>query len=341
MNRYLTIDQAAAISRSSPALQVLDVGEKLKYALEIMATPGTTLHVDGTYGDDTNDGQGWDSALKTIQAAVTAVPPGGTVRIRPRAIPITYTDPVSYAENVVIPATKSGIALVGYGTGRTQGGLPQIRPGTGVLPAITVRAPGCLIANLGVNGAGSLGGGILLDDDGASKVAFGTSILNCHFKNCAGHATDGRLGGAINWAATGGAWQILVKGNRFYKNLADMVLLGAGAGVTVQDVVIEDNMFSGPPDFVDVNLWLGGNGITGLVINRNVFGRLPEIAAGSVGRYIDLTGCVGVMHNNVFGCINTLTFRAAAMGTAGRVPATMLMANNWGEDCTTPFVHTA
>ncbi len=342
MRNFLTVEEAAAISRSSPALLNAGVGEKMRYLLAIGQAPGQAYYVDADIGDDVAyDGLAWDTPFKTIQAAINAAPAGSVIYIAPRGVAAGGTDPVSYAETLVIPNTKPGLSLVGYNTGRTQGGLPQIKKGSGAAALLTIRAPGCLIAGLGFNGGGSTGGGILLDDDGATKVAFGTSIIGCHFKNCVGSsATDGRTGGAIQWAATGGAWQVLIKGNRFYKNVADIVLLGAGGGVTVQDVMIEDNQFSGPPSSVDVNLWLGGNGITGLTLARNLFDALPALG-GSVGRYMDLTACVGVMHSNMFGCVNTLTFKAASMGTAARVPATVLMADNWGENCTTPFVHTA
>jgi len=322
----LTLDQAQAVSRSAPALQIASVGEKLRYALNFAALPKDIIYVDGDNGIDTNDGLSWDAPMKTIQAAVTLAPAGGTVLVKPKAIPVGSADPADYAETIIIPNTKPGLALIGYNTGRAQGALPQIKKGAGSTALLTIRAPGCLIAGLGFNGGSATGGGILLDDDGATKLAFGTSIIGCHFKNCAGSsATDGRLGGAIQWASTGGAWQILIKDCRFYKNLADIVLLGAGGGVTVQDVVIEDCVFSNPGTSVDVNLWLGGNGITGLVIRRCTFQELPAITSGSVARYMDLTGCVGVLTDCNFGCTG-LTFRNASMGTGARVPATVFIS---------------
>jgi len=61
--------------------------------------------------------------------------------------------------------------LIGVSRGRTQGGLPQLKDGTETTAAIlTIRAPGCLIANLGFNGSGNTGGGILLDADASTKM---------------------------------------------------------------------------------------------------------------------------------------------------------------------------
>lgn len=264
--------------------------------------------------------------------------------IKPRATTPLAVDPVSYAETIIIPNTKPGLSLIGYNTGRTQGGLPQIKINAGTTPMLTIRAPGCLIAGLGFNGINSLGGGILLDDDGGTtKTAFGTTIMGCHFKNCAGHATNGTLGGAIMFAfsVSGSPWQVLIKGNRFWKNLSDIVMMSLGTGTQLQDLVIEDNIFGGPPSAVDVNLWLGGAGVLGLVIRRNHFDALPAQAGGTVGKYMILQGSTGILHENFFGCVNTLTFKAASAGSAAWVPATVLMAGNWGENCTTPFVHTA
>lgn len=334
MNRsYMTLDEALAVDRLSPGHETFGVGTRLRAALTAFpfARGGHTWYVDGTNGSDTlNDGQSWDTAFKSIGAAIAAASAFDAIVVLPQAIPAGATDPVSYAENVVIPAGKPGLAVVGYGS-RTQGGLPQVKKGSGSTAQLTVRSPGCLIAGLGINGGGATGGGILLDDDGTTKTAFGAAIVGCHFKNCAGpSATDGRQGGAIQaaFSISGSPWQVRIAGNRFYKNLADIVNLNFGAGVTPQDWVIEDNDFSDPPANVDVHIWLGGNGITGLVIRGNRFPELPNIGGASVGRYMDLTGCTGLLADNAFGCTG-LTFRNASMGTGARVPATMFLARNY------------
>ena len=343
-NQYLSVSEAQAVNALMPGNQVYGVGDKLRNALMAGSPIPTKWIVDGTYGDDTKDGLSRATAFATIQKAIDSASSWDIILVVPKAIPLTATDPTDYAETLIIPATKPGLSIIGYNTGLAQGGMPQIKKGSGTVALLTIRAPGCLISGLGFNGGGSTGGGILLDDDGGvTKTAFGTTIDGCHFKNCKGSsATDGRTGGAIQAAmsGTGSPWQCRITGNRFYKNVCDIVLLGAGAGVQIQDWVIANNIFSDPAASVDVNLWLGGNGINGLVLNNNSFGPLPTLA-GSVVRYMILQGCSGVMHNNVFGCVNTLTFKAASVGTAGWVPATVLMANNWGENCTTPFVHTA
>jgi hypothetical protein len=301
---------------------------------------GTTRFVDGTNGSDSNNGSSWGNAYASIQAAVTASSAGDTVVIAAQTITAGATDPTSYAESITIVAAKTNLSLIGVNRGRTQMGLPQIKPGGAVNAAcLTIRASGCLIRNLGFNGNSAAGApinnGIILDDDGSAMAACGTTIENCHFKNCAGSSTtNGATGGAIVWSAKGGAWQVLIKGNRFYKNVADVCLLGTSTSVP-QDVIIEDNAFSGPAASVDCNLFLkgGGSGMNGVIVRNNVFNQLPSL--GTQARYIVATGCVGMLVGNTFGCQTNgtggtrMTFKVG--GSAAEIPTTMHVAGNFGQ----------
>lgn len=299
-------------------------------------------YVDGDNGSDSaNNGSAADKATKTIQQAITNAERGDVIFVRTKAMATGATDPARYTENIIIPADKDCLSLIGVGTGRSQGGLPQLMTGLTTTQALlTVRAPGCYIANMGFNGAVAIsggttntGGGILLDDDGSTKTAFGTTIENCHFKNCKGPTvTNAATGGAIQ--LSGAPWQILIRGNRFYKNVGDVVLLNTSNSVP-QDVIIEDNIFSGPAANVDCNLYLaGGSGMNGVVIKGNVFQQLPAIGSGSVKRFIYATGCTGMLIGNYFGCETCvggteITFKVG--GTGAEIPATMHMAANFGE----------
>jgi hypothetical protein len=251
---------------------------------------------------------------------------GDTVLIAPFDTEQTETDPSSFTENMVI--TASNVKLIGLSSNRTQGGLPQLKVGsTTTSPIITIRNAGTLIANLGFNGAGATGGGILLDDDGSTKVAFGTQIVGCHFKNCVGTtATDSRTGGAIQWAATGGAWQVRIEGNTFYKNVGDVVLKGT-TGSVPQDVVIANNDFLGLATSVDCHLYLaGGSGMASVMVKGNTFADvLPALGSGSVVRYADMTGCTGI----VAGSYTTTGFGAAK--DAAKIPTTVGIAHNYSD----------
>jgi len=287
---------------------------------------GKVKFVDGDHGLDANSGNSPMQAYKTIQRAVTMAKAGGIVYVLPKDMGVTG-DPGDYDETVIIPATHDRLSIIGVSHGRTQCGLPQIKKGSGSTALLTIRAQGVLVMNMGFNGAGSTGGGILLDSDGATKDAAGATILNCHFKNCKCHATNGSLGGAIYWGSNGACWQVLIKGNRFYKNVADIVLVGTGVSIP-QDVVIEDNVFSGPAASVDVNLYLmGGSGMSGVIIRNNDFTCFPAIAAGTNAKQLALTGCVGTLVGNTF-ATSGKTFGAAGNNL---VPATVFMSGNYQE----------
>jgi hypothetical protein len=298
-------------------------------------------------GDKSTGGAGgtWEDAFATIQAAIDAASAGDVIYVAAKTITALATDPVSYDEHLTIGNTKSNLSIIGVSRGLTQGGLPQIKPTTTVTGhVLTVRAPGCLIANLGFNGAGLTAdsgySGIYLEDDGGTTyVAFGTTIVGCHFKSLGrGHAG---AAGAIDWSSNGGAWQTRIVGNRFYKCLTGINLRGTSSSIP-QDVVIEGNWFGSAANTdTDCDIDLGnGSGVVGLVINNNVFATVdvPTHASGAVARYLDLTGCAGILSNNMFSCITgegetEKTFGAA--GTAALIPTTVRMANNWGETSTT------
>lgn len=292
---------------------------------------GNTLFVDGDDGSDNNSGVSPEDAFVTIQAAVTAASAWDTIVVKAQDMAAGASDPESYEENIIIPADKCGLRIVGDSyLNRTQCGLPQIKVGSTTTQAIlTIRAPGCTIAGIGINGAGATGGGILLDDDASTKSAAGTSILGCHFKNCKGTtATNAATGGAIMWSANGAAWQVRISGNRFYKNVGDVVLMGTSVSVP-QDVIIEENVFSGPAANVDCHLFLkgGGSGMNGVIIRNNSFPCFPAIGSGTNAKNLDLTGCVGILDGNRFGCT------AKTFGAAGNnlVPTTVLLADNYQE----------
>jgi len=290
---------------------------------------GDTWFVDGTNGATTYDGKSWKRAFSTIQLAVTAAGPGDTIYVTAKDLTDFTGDPTSYAETIIIPAATSNLSIIGISRGRTQGGLPQIKMGSGSTALLTIRAPGCLIANIGFNGVSSTGGGILLDDDYAAKCAFGTSIINCHFKNCVVTTLHAETGGAIYTTSAGNCWQVYIGGNRFYKNMGDITLVGTSNTVP-QDWIIENNVFSGPAANVDCNIYTGGSGINGLIVNNNIFPCDPAISSGTNAVSCVLTGSVGVYSNNMHGHTG-LTLGDGTV-TGGVIPATMFMVNNYQED---------
>ncbi|MFA5133017.1 MAG: hypothetical protein WC444_06850 [Candidatus Paceibacterota bacterium] len=327
------------LRRSNFKVKDLDVSGQVtgNVANPVMVSgAGNVWYVDASKATGASgDGTTWDEAFITIQEGVTAASAGDVVYVAAQTHTDYTGDPVSYSENIIIPYATSNLALIGVSRGRTQGGLPQLKVGTTTTsPIIAIRAPGCLIANLGINGNGGTGGGILFDDDYAAKAAFGTTIVNCHFKNCVGTtATNAATGGAIQWGSAGNAWQILISGCTFYKNVGGVVLKGTST-TQPQDVIIEDCTFMGGAS-VDCHLFLkgGGSGILGLIVRNCDFDIKPAVGSGTNAIYADFTGCTGTLAGCMFGCATQgaglLTFKAA--GTGAKVPATMFLSGNFGE----------
>ena len=306
--------------------------EDLQNKINLYVPKGTTWYVDGTAGSNGYTGKSWAKAFLTIQKAINTAAIGDTIYVAAKTMAATDTDPGSYTENLSV--TKPQLAIIGAVRSRTQGGLPQLKVGaTTTSPILTIAAPGVRIANLGFNGSGATGGGILLDDDGGStKAAFASGIFDCHFKNCKGSsATDSRTGGGIQWAATGGAWQVHIARNRFYKNVGDIVLKGTSQSVP-QDVVIEHNSFGGPATSVDCHIYLaGGSGMSAVSVVDNEFSNvLPALASGSVLRYADLTGCIGSFARNYFAGVYTTTGFGAAKAAA-KIPTAVGLAHNYSD----------
>ena len=295
-------------------------------------------YVDGDNGSDSaNNGSAVDKPTKTIQKAVDNAAEGDVIFVRPKTPGIW--DPVGYAETVIIPYTKPLLSIIGVGTGRTLGGLPHMEIATGSVAMITVRAPGCTIANLSFKGTGSSGGGILLDDDGSIKAAYGTTVENCYFYECNGSAAAA-TGGAIMWSADGGAWQLAVRNSYFMSNRAGIVLKGTGQSRPT-DVLIEGCEFaSWVSTEIDIDIDLGnGSGAQGVIIRDCNFATVdvPAYAgAGTTARYLDLTGCEGIVDNCGFACISegasAKSFDAA--GTAAFIPTGVRFSRCYGESDT-------
>lgn len=307
----------------------LDAGARTTIdGLPVINTKGNIYYVDGTLGSNNNTGARPDDAFATIAKALSTVSPFDIVFVLPKKMAATDTDPGSYAEALTI--TTPQISLIGLPQNdRTQGGLPQISKGSGTAPIINVKAPGVEIANLGINGSGSTGGGIkLTDDGGATAASFGYAIHHCHFKNCKGsNALDASTGGAVQ--LSGAPWQGWIYSNRFYKNVGDIVLLSTSNAVP-QDTIIEDNVFSGPAASVDCSLYLaGGSGMVNVVVRGNYFTDFPALSSGVNVKHVVMTGCTGLFADNRLAG-NAKTYDADD-GTGGLIPTTVFIVNNYQE----------
>jgi len=333
------------LRRSNFRVKNLDVSGQVtgNIANPVMVSgEGDVWYVDASKATGASgDGTTWNEAFITIAEGIAAASAGDICYVAQQTHTDYTGDPVSYSENMTIPYATSNFALIGVSRGRTQGGLPQCKVGSTTTQALLrIRAPGCLIMNLGFNGSGATGGGILLDDDYAAKSAFGTTIVNCHFKNCNGpDVDDAKEGGAIQWTAAGNAWQTSILGCRFYKNAGGIVLLGTSS-TRPQDILIEDCDFTGMAANVDCDIWGTGtgSGFGSIHVNRCTFGQLPELGS-NVNLYYDFTGSLnGSISNCTFGAYtnnsaaSTITFGTG--GSGGKTPATMNIAGCFGASST-------
>ena len=311
--------------RASKFRRVRD-GKTLIDGMPVVPTLGDIWWVDGTNGAASNTGKAPNDAFALLATALTKVDQHDIVYVMAKEMAASDTDPGNYAETVTISVPQ--ISVIGVGRGPVQGGLPQFKIGAGSTVMISVEAPGVTLENLGINGASSTGGGIKLRADGSTMDANGAIIRGCHFKNCKGSSsTNAATGGAV--MLSGAPWQVLIEGNRFYKNVADVVLLDTNNSVP-QDVVIQDNEFSDSGATTDCNVYLaGGSGPgIGLTIARNIFGIQPAVSSGSNAVFAVLTGADGGMYcGNFFGTDGT----HGATGNAAKIPTTVFIAGNYDE----------
>ena len=130
--------------------------------------PGTIRYVDGTNGSDSNSGTSWSSAYLTIAATIAAAVAGDVIMIKG-----------SFTEAVTIAVGKTGLSIVGAGTG------PNQAQWTGAADAVclTINATDVLVENIKFRPPAYTAGtpaAILLG--GANY----TRIINCRFQGKTG-----------------------------------------------------------------------------------------------------------------------------------------------------------
>jgi hypothetical protein len=278
-------------------------------------------------------------AYQTIQAAVDASGQGDTILIAPKEGDASAgdTDPDSYAENVTVGEGKDGLSLVGIGRGLGQGPQPQIRPGTGSSPLITVEAFGVAILGLTLNGASNTGGGIKVVADGSTKDAGGLIVAGCHIKNCKGSGAAA-TGGGIFWTTSGAAWYVSIYNNEFIDCRAGVVMPGTGISIPRHVKIVGNRFGAAANTTVDADIYVAADGILDLFIDRNVFATVDVPAYASsptAARYVSLgAGTSGLLSNNFFACVvdpDTSPKTFGASGSAAVIPTTVRMAGNYGE----------
>jgi hypothetical protein len=291
---------------------------------------GNIWFVNGS-ASSSGDGKSPQTPFTTIQAAVDAASEGGVIYIAPKTIPSGATDPVGYAESVIVGNSKPKLSLIGIQTGRAMGGQPMLRQGAGTAAHIILRAPGCTVKNLTINGASNSGGGILIDESATGYVAFGTTIEGCYFKNCRGSAAAS-TGGAIAWSSNGGGWQTLIQDCIFSNCRAGIVVPGTSASVPESLVIRYCEFLASVNTTTDADIYIAASGVISLNIHDCVFGTVDVPAYASspdAARYIYLAaGNKGVIANSYLACTGKTI---GAAGDAAIVPTTVRVASIYQE----------
>ena len=161
---------------------------------------GTDIwYVDDENGSDTaNTGKEPEDAFKTLQKAITSAGMHDTIFMKPREIETgaTHSAHGYYTGTNIIPADRTGLAIIGTGRGIGLGSSVQcmIEPdASSGDEAITVRSVGVTIENVGVKAISSSNGGIFASL--ADGNAYGLTISNCFFKD---YISDDGLHGSID-----------------------------------------------------------------------------------------------------------------------------------------------
>lgn len=261
---------------------------------------GTRYYVDSVNGLDGNAGLTWATALKTIAAAVALAVAGDI---------ITYRG--SFNEAVVIPVTKTGLQLIGNGTGPNQ--AQWTAPDDGV--CLTINATDVLAASTKFRPPAYTSGtpaAIVLGGAGYARII--------------GNRFQGKAGSKCAiYSPVCDSDNVKIQGNEFiYLNNITTVygaaILGVEAGgLSYSSWVIKGNDFNAPVEGINIcgrGCLIEGNHfrVNGLKADNSM-----GAVTGSAGskKMIDLSGTSSNsnhVHGNYLGGAYNATLYAASAG---------------------------
>jgi hypothetical protein len=272
----------------------------------IMATPSlgairfsnpwsTHYFVDGDHGSDGNVGTDPSTALKTIQAAITASTGGDVIYIRPKQYK-NATGFQRYTEDVTIAIAGTGTSaaiepnaqksLIGITPTVVPTDYQGVRWTHTTATPLTNNVPGTHIENIGFFVEGSTYAiNLVATTNGLTMGGIGVSIYNCSFKGdgkiyagtgCDGlqivHCVfqtkyDGTVGGINLVGSTGQVKRALIRDCEFLggnaNNMSAAPIIGAAPWY---DCIIRDCYFNLETDTGEY-ISITGAGNTGLVAN--------------------------------------------------------------------------
>jgi len=295
--------------------------------------------VDAITGSQGNTGKEPKKAKAKPSEALDACSGGASIYIRPAGIRNNQTTSVYqyYTDDVVLPYTKSGIALIGAGEPQMNGyGGVLMRPSTATGSLITVNSNGNLITNMHLTcngGTASSSQAIIMLKRNASTPSrcYNNVIRGCRFGEDKHSPGIGAVSGAI-WAGT--AQNLIVEDNLFDQCLGGVTMYAVSGDVV--NNIIRRNIFAGNPASVDAHIVIGINsaGSYGNMIYSNIFGDgLPAYSSGGIKRFIMFqapyqTAGSGILANNWFA---TATSGFAENGSEVQSSDTFFMPGNYYE----------
>lgn len=118
MKNFLSTDEALALNKICPGMQLHQGGSAIQSALQgnIGWLDSERIYVKGDTGNDNNSGDSWDNAFKTIQAAVNKarrIPGTTTIESKKARRKYVFIYPGQYNEQVLFSGYN--ISLVGVG----------------------------------------------------------------------------------------------------------------------------------------------------------------------------------------------------------------------------------
>jgi hypothetical protein len=154
---FLTTDEAKLVNDLMPGNQLVALGDKMKYVLDIANGPGTIYFLDPTRGSDGNDGLSRDSAFQTLPFAYSKLADGKGDTL----VYIAGTSSITLTAQLVW--SKSYTSFIGLCAPTMVGQRARIFQGasaTGISPLISISGSSNIFQNLyifqGINDATSL-----------------------------------------------------------------------------------------------------------------------------------------------------------------------------------------
>jgi len=296
--------------------------------------------VDGDNGSDSFSGLSAESSKKTIQAAITAAAREDVVYIRPKtwtSLPYSYPGlNTAYAESLIIPYAKAGLAVIGVGN---QGfrGIPHGVVIRETLSAITanlkVYAPLCDFENLVFERGGTETGGQIVFQ-GGTPVTYegnGGTVYNCYFYYANGTTGPGGWGGAV---MADQVWGLTVR-KCYFLGCRQGISFQSG-GASAGSFIVQKNIFASrntAASEIDCDIFMYTQGSVSLLIEGNLFAHLiPTLSGGGRLRYIYLTADVRqglVTNNHIAGVQGGTHLTAGATGSAFVFPANVSQGANY------------